>query len=235
MKKMNISIFLNYKKSKNLFLYVKRYIKYYRLKHRLRKKANIVVFKNQYQILPSSNKKLCHYFCFHTNDLSIILGDDVTVHQNRKLLCELEDITEKVYFLTFSNLCESDVNLESAFRKLGIAIVGINGIELLLNSEMVEKKSKQQRGVYPPLVEECIVEIGNLFEENIEPKKKRFLTLKTLGKDFPLIEEILTKYKIDQYTYFKQKQELIEYGYDVERLLDIYFSFYECRSKEWLE
>lgn len=229
---MNISIFLNYKKSKNLFLCIKRYIKYYYLKHRLRKKANIVVFKNQYQILPSSNKKLCHYFCFHTNDLSLILGDDVTVHQNRKLFCELEDITERVYLLTFSNLCESDVNLESALRKLGIAIVGINGIELLLNREKDEREPIQQRKMYPPLVEECVVAIENLFGKKLEPKKKRFLTLKTLGKDFPLIEEILTRYKIDQYTYLKQKQELIEYGYDTERLLDIYFSFYECRSKE---
>lgn len=235
MKKMNISIFLNDRKSKHIFLRIKRYIKYCQLKYQLRKKANLIVFKNQYQILTSSNKKLCHYFCFNTNDLSIILGDEATVPQNRKLLCELKDITPNVYFLVFSSLCKTDVNLKEIFRKLGIATVGMNGIELLLNKEENENSLLKQEEIYPPLVEESIEEIEHLFEAEIEQKKKRFLALKILGKDFPLIEEILTRYEIDKYIYLKQKQELMEYGYDVERLFDLYFSFYECRSKEYLE
>lgn len=235
MKKINISIFLNYKKSRNPFLYVRRWIQYYRLKCKLRKNANIITFKNQYHILTSSNKKLCDYFCFSTNDITIILGDKDTLKQNRQLWFELNDITQEVYLFMYSNFAFFAENAGVMINNLEISTVGIDLINVVQNNDIEENKKSFIKEVYPKLVDECLGEIETLFEPNVGQKRKRFLTLTLLGKDFSLIERILNTYGIDKYIYFKQKQELMECGYDVERLERIYFSFYEKINNEFIE
>ncbi len=233
MKKTNISIFLNYGKSKNIFICVKRYIHYYLLKRKLKKIGNVITFKNQFHILTSSDKNLCNYFCFSTNDLSIVLGDTDTMRKNNELLFELRDMCENTFFLMNPSTCKSCVSLDRLIQNLKLSVVGTNKANIVQYKKNEVKK--QNLNIYPTLVEDSIEEIEKLFNYNVDFKKKRFLALKLLGKDFPLIDKILTVYEIDKYMYLKQKQELIEYGYDIERLSKIYLSYYGQKCKESLE
>lgn len=232
MKKLNISIFLNYKKSKNIFVFIKQYIQYYQLKRKLRKIANRITFKEQYGLLTSSNQKLGHYFCFSTNDLSIVIGNKATWQQNKKLLLELKGITRVVYFPIQSTLCKAKEAINSLFLYLKESNGGIYEKELFFDKDKIRKEQFPTFKIYPNLVEESLTEIEKLFKQELDPKRKRFLVLKILGKDFSLIEKILITYKIDKYVYFSQKQELIEYGYDADQLMQMYVSFFEQSVKE---
>lgn len=228
MKKTNISIFLNYKKSKNIFLLWKRFINFSLLKKKLKKEYCIRIFKNSYQVFYASNQEISHYFGFNENMVTLVLGDEKTVNENVKLILELKRITNPV--LVLSGKIQT-INIDKLSDNLQTPIVGINKNNII-NLKEILKNSKKEKGaiqnvVYPKLVEEQFIKIEELFPETLEKKRKHFLALQLLSKNFSLIDSILNIYHVNPYTYFRLKQELMEYGYAPDYLKQIYLTFYE--------
>ncbi len=224
MEKRNISIFFNYKKSKNIFLLVKRFFNYRFLKWKLRKQYRIKSFKENYQIFHSTNKQVHRYFCFKECHLSIVVTDEEAMQDNSKFILELKDIVDKVILLVDT---KEELLTEKAKKNLSVPIVGMNIKEIKEILEEGYENTFLEEEIYPKLVEEQLGAIENLLPTSMDKKKKRFLTLQLFEKDFPFIDEILTTYQVDKYAYFRRKQELIEYGYPPERLYKLYCDFYE--------
>lgn len=228
MEKTNISVFLNYRKSRNIFLLWKRFLSFYILKKKLKKEYCIQTFKNSYQILNSSNQEISHYFSFNENAFSLVLGDEKTVNENVKLILELKRITTPLFLLSGKI---QTINIDKLSDNLQTPIVGINKNNIINLKEILKncKKEKDaiQNVVYPKLVEEQFIKIEELFPETLEKKRKHFLALQLLSKNFSLIDSILNIYHVNPYTYFRLKQELMEYGYAPDYLKQIYLTFYE--------
>lgn len=232
MEKMNISIFLNYKKSKNIFLLLKRFWKWNLLKWKLRKQYKINSFKNNYQIFHSTNKQVHRYFCFKECKYSIVVVDKETIQDSSLFILELKSIVDKVIFLVDT---KEEKDIEKLGKSLQVPIVGINSKNIIKILQKKQESTRLEIASYPPLVEDQLQEIENLFPVSIDEKKKRFLTLQLFEKDFPFIDEILNAYQVDKYAYFRRKQELIEYGYTPEYLSELYWKFYEKQYQRIIE
>ncbi len=184
------------------------------------------------------------FICFEEVDLVVIVCDAVCLERNLALVMQILEIQRNV--IVCVNLMDEakrkkiDVNLDLLSEKLNVPVVGTsarnrNGMKPLLkviDKYINEKNNNSDFKIeYPLLVEDTINKLEGLFDETMPTHFKRWLSLKLLDDDFELIDEIISRYKIDKSKYFRLKQELIEYGYPTDVIRDLYTSSYSIKSE----
>ena len=195
--------------------------------------------------LPGTYSFSCHskeeevtrdFISFEDIDLTIVVTDAVSLERNLNYVLQVLQMTKRV--LLCVNLIDEAkrkkifVNIDRLSGMLNIPVVGIsaknkkdiNKLKDAINSSLNYNFNDKFNIKYSSLIESSLNKLYKLFPDDMSYSKKRFFSLKLLDDDFEFIRYILNKYNIDEDKYFCVKGELLDIGYDNNKISDEYVS-----------
>ena len=165
-------------------------------------------------------------------DLTVVVVDAVSLERNLNYVIQVLEMTDNVLLcinlMDEAKLKKINVNIRKLSDMLSVPIVGIsakndNDILTLKDKIVSSINIKNNFDIkYSKLLEENVQRLYQLFPDNLSYKKKRFFSLRLLDDNYDFVNNIIKRFNIDEEKYFNIKNDLLDIGYDSNKISDEY-------------